>query len=76
MLSGNPKKEKTQELTKLANKGNSAVCGKKSSNLCLILFLKGKGQALFDQYTDLLPKYLNDPISFTFTSASEEPQIA
>ena len=37
------KKEKTQELTKLANKGNNGVCGKKSSNLCLILFLKGKG---------------------------------
>jgi len=37
------KKEKTQELTKLANKGNNAVCGKKSTNLCLILFLKGKG---------------------------------
>jgi len=43
-----PKKEKTQELTKLVSKGNNGVCGKKSSNLCLILFLKGKGEALFE----------------------------
>ncbi len=52
------------------------MCGKKTSNYCLILFLKGKGSGLTDQYLPLLEQFQNDPITFTYVHSSEEKAMA
>jgi len=47
-----PKAEKKAELINLTLKKSlpptTGVCGRKSSNLCVIIFINGKGQALID----------------------------
>mmetsp|Transcript_780 Transcript_780/g.1389 ORF Transcript_780/g.1389 Transcript_780/m.1389 type:complete len:380 (+) Transcript_780:703-1842(+) len=60
---------------KLTQNKNSGVCGRKTSNLCLILFLKGKGQGLLDLYMPLLDIFKNDPVTLTYVHASEEPYM-
>lgn len=70
------KVEKKLELHKLTEKktksaGSGGVCQAKSSNLCLILFLKGKGDALLDMYKPLLQKFEHDPLSLTYVQTDE-----
>ena len=70
--------EKKQELHKLNAQNNksptSGICGKKTSNLCLILFLKIKGSEV--QYTQLLEQFKNDPVTLTYVVMSEETDLA
>ena len=75
-----PKKaEKKAELVQLtlskAKSPNTGVCGRKTANLCVILFLNGKGQALLDQYKPLTEQFLNDPVTFTYVYSNEEPHM-
>ena len=73
------KQEKKAELHHLTynkvSKSPTGLCGKKSSNLCLILFLKGKGEALTNQYLPLVEHYKSDPISITYVHSNEEPNL-
>lgn len=75
------KVEKKLEMHKLTEKKTKTgvsmgVCHHKSSNLCLILFLNGKGDALLDMYKPLLEKFKNDPLSLTYVQTSEETSLA
>ena len=72
------KVEKKIELHKLTAASNrsptSGVCGKKTSNLCLILFLKVTGSEV--QYTQLLEQFKNDPVTLSYVYMTEEPDLA
>ena len=65
-----PKVEKKIELTELtykkAQSATTGVCGRKTSNICVILFFNGKGQGLLDQYVPLVEQFKNDPITWTY----------
>jgi len=70
------KEKKFQKLTyQLAKNPNSGVCGSKTSDLCLIIFLTGKGQALIDQYLPLLEHFKTDKVSISYIFTNEEPHI-
>ena len=70
------KKVELYQLTMSAAKNpSSGVCGRKTSNLCVILFLKGKGQGLIDIYKPLLEVFKNDPVTITYIFSSDEPHI-
>ena len=67
--------EKKQELHQLTHKisapVSSGVCGKKTSNLCLIIFPKS---GIIDQYLPLLEIFASDPVTLTYVT--EEPFMA
>lgn len=68
------KKIQMHKLTYQSNKSpTSGVCGKKTSNLCLILFLKAPNSE--SQYTELLEKFKNDPVTFAYVYSNEEPGL-
>lgn len=68
------KKINMNKLTYQSNKSpTSGVCGKKTSNLCLILFLSVKGSEV--QYTELLTQFKNDPVTVAYVYSSEEPDL-
>ena len=68
------KKIQMHKLNYTSNKSPaSGVCGKKTSNLCLILFLKVKGSEA--QYTDLLQQFKNDPVTISYVYSNEEPDL-
>ena len=48
------------------------LCGKETSNLCVILFLNGKGYALIDYYTPLVEKFASDPVSLQYVFTNQE----
>lgn len=72
-----PKVEKKfEQLTyQKAKSPNSGLCGQKTSDLCLIIFLTGKGQALVDQYLPLVEEFKTDKVSLTYVYTNEEPYI-
>jgi hypothetical protein len=49
-----------------AKSPKSGVCGKETSNLCVLLFLNGKGEALIDYYKPLLDKFKTDPVTIAY----------
>jgi len=71
------KKEKTMEMHQLTYASNKApttgVCGQKTSNLCLILFLKVKGSE--QQYASLLARFKTDPVTIAYVYSEEEPAL-
>lgn len=73
------KKEKVMELNHLKLKNsqspNTGVCGRKTANLCLIMFFKGQGQGLIDQYKGLLEHFKNDPVTLSFVFSKDEPHM-
>jgi hypothetical protein len=72
------KKVQSLELLTAQNSQNpsSGLCGAKTSNLCLILFLNGKGEALIEQYKPLAEQFVNDPVSLTYVYTKDEPGLA
>lgn len=59
------KKIQMQKLTYQSNKSpTSGVCGKKTSNFCLILFLAVQGSEI--QYSELLDRFKNDPVTVAY----------
>lgn len=73
------KKEKKMELNhlqlKTSQSPNTGVCGRKTANLCLIMFFKGQGQGLIDQYKGLLEHFKNDPVTITYVFSKDEPYM-
>ena len=68
------KKIQMHKLTYQANKSpTTGVCGKKTSNLCLILFLQVPGSEV--QYNELLEQFKNDPVTLSFVYSNEEPDL-
>lgn len=61
------KKVEIQELTSSRLK-TQGLCAKKSSNICLILFLDHNNLQALDELRSLLDFYKNDPLSFTFVN--------
>jgi hypothetical protein len=74
------KSEKKTELVHLTLKKSlppaSGVCGRKTSNLCCLLFLNGRGDALIESFLPLVVKFKNDPITFAYVHTEQEPQMA
>jgi hypothetical protein len=46
-----------------------------TSDLCLIIFLTGKGEALVEQYMPLAEHFRTDKVSITYLYTNEEPRI-
>ena len=68
------KKIQMQKLNYTSNKSPaSGVCGKRTSNYCLILFLKVKGSEI--QYNELLNSFKNDPVTFSYVYSDEESDL-
>ena len=68
------KKIQMHHLTYQSNKSpTSGICGKKTSNLCLIKFLKVKGSEV--NYSVLLEQFKNDPITIAFVYSDDEPEL-
>lgn len=68
------RKLQMHKLNYTSNKSpSSGVCGKKTSNICLILFLKVRGSEV--QYKDLLVTFKNDPVTFSYVYSDEEPDL-
>lgn len=66
-----------QKLTyALAMNPNTGVCGQKTSDLCMIIFLHGKGQVLLDQLSPLVEQFKTDPISISYVHPHEELYMA
>ena len=67
--------EKKQELhllsEKLTQPPTSGICGKKTSNLCLIIFTKS---GIIDEYLPLLDTFASDPVTLTYVI--DEPKMA
>lgn len=63
------------ELTEKKMKGGpNALCGPKSSNICVIIFTSGsESRALLDQMKPAIEDFKQDPISFVYINAVEEP---
>jgi len=72
-----PKYEKKMEVLELNSKRyrNSGICGKKSSNLCLLLFVDSASSPLVAAVSGLLELYKSDPITFTYVNRNEEKQM-
>lgn len=73
-----PKKVEITDFVELTEKkmkgGANALCGPKSSNICIIIFTDGSGsRALLDQMKPAIEIFSQDPISFVYINALEEP---
>ena len=70
---------KKAELVKLTSTNNksptSGVCGAKTSNLCVILFINAGGQGILDFYMPFVEEFKNDPITFTYVYSNKEPKL-
>ena len=49
------------------------MCGSKTSNLCVILFLEDAKRQ--EEFTELLHAFKNDPVTLTYVLSSEEPGL-
>ena len=71
------KKEKVQELHHLtykkAKSATTGVCGRKTSNICFIIFTNS---GIIDQYKPLLETFISDPVTITYVLTKEEPYMA
>lgn len=75
-----PKMEKKVEFNLLTMKKaanpNTGVCGRKTSNLCVILFLKDKSMPkIIEQYFPLLDQLKSDPVTFAYVFSEDEPHM-
>lgn len=70
--------EKKLEFAQLTQKSaanpNTGLCGRKTSNLCLILFFNGEPNVT--PFIPLLDSMKNDPISFAYIKSSDEAYVA
>ena len=71
------KEEKVLELHHLtkskAQNPNTGICGRKTSNICLIIFVERQDQT--PQFLPLLDKFSKDPVTLTYVLAQDEPQM-
>ena len=71
------KEEKVLELHHLTKKkaqnANTGICGRKTSNICLIIFVRS--QADTAKFLPLVDQFKNDPVTLTYVLAQDEPQM-
>jgi len=75
-----PKKVEVTDFVELTEKkrkgGANALCGPKSSNLCVIIFTEGEDyRAELDELKSVILDFTMDPVSFAFIKAKDEPYI-
>uniref|UniRef100_A0A7S3T1F4 Uncharacterized protein n=1 Tax=Strombidinopsis acuminata TaxID=141414 RepID=A0A7S3T1F4_9SPIT len=75
-----PKKAEITDFTELTEKkvkgGASALCGPKSSNICVIIFTEGENyRAQLDELKPVIEHFHEDPVSFAYIQAKAEPYI-
>ena len=72
-----PKVEKKLEVVELTHKKvkNQGICGKKSSNFCIIAFVDDNQDPLVKTLESLLVQYKSDPVTFAYIKKTEEPDI-
>lgn len=65
------KEEKVLELHHLTKKkaqnANTGICGRKTSNICLIIFLKTQEETA--KFLPLVDQFKNDPVTLTYVLA-------
>ena len=59
--------------------GANSLCGPKSSNICVIIFTDGANalasRTLLDELKPVIADFQQDPVSFTYITAKDEPFI-
>lgn len=72
-----PKKVQLTDFVELTDKkmkgGSNSLCGPKSTNICVIILTDDK--AVLDPLKPVLEYFANDPVSFVYISAKDEPYI-
>ena len=71
------KVEKVQEIhhltAKKAKSATTGVCGRKTSNICIIIFTSS---GIIEQYQPLLETFSSDPVTITYVITKDEPLMA
>ena len=75
-----PKKIEITDFTELTEKkmkgGANALCGPKSTNICVIIFTEGEDfRSQLDELKPVIANFSQDPVSFTYIQAKGEPFI-
>ena len=75
-----PKKVEYTDFIELTEKkmkgGANALCGPKSSNICVIIFTEGEDfRSQLDELKPVIEDFRQDPISFAYMQAKSEPYI-
>lgn len=75
-----PKKLEVTDFIELTEKkmkgGANALCGPKSSNICVIIFTESDDyRAELDELKTVISDFQQDPVSFAYIKAKDEPYI-
>lgn len=75
-----PKKVEITDFVELTEKkvkgGANALCGPKSSNICVIIFTEGSDfRSQLDELKPVIANFSQDPVSFAYIQAANEPYI-
>ena len=74
-----PKKLEITNFVQLTEKkmkgGANALCGPKSSNICVILFTEGDEKPLLEELKPIIEDFSKDPVSFSYIKSEDEPYI-
>ena len=72
-----PKKVQLTDFVELTEKktkgGANSLCGSKSTNICVIVL--SDDRAVLDPLKPVIEQFANDPVSFVYISAAQEPYI-
>ena len=75
----NPKKVEITAFIELTEKrikgGANSLCGPKSSNICVIIFIDGDNESQLDELKPVINHFQNDAVSFTYMMTKNEPYI-